>query len=180
MNSKVTYEQAHDVLLTLGYTSDSPHAEGVVYRHPKSSLPIIVRRMGKKDHLTPVDVLTIQNALENGGILPKSEFDSLFQGQDMFYIKNELNHHIFLYEDPANDGYQGSVEKVSLTLPHDDYYLWPQGADRPMVVLGKSAHGTRYVVFRTEKECRKRGFTSLGPNYGIYGTYSDYQDKTKV
>jgi hypothetical protein len=78
-NNKITYEQLQTVLLRLGYTADAPSSNCVVYRHPDSDIDVILRRMRRREILQPIDLLSVQNALANGGIVPKEQFDSLFQ-----------------------------------------------------------------------------------------------------
>jgi hypothetical protein len=79
MRTKITFGRLEKVLGRLGYIADPPGSNRVVFRHPDTSLPIIMRRMRRNEILTPVDLLDAQNALANGGIVPKNEFDSLFE-----------------------------------------------------------------------------------------------------
>src|SRR5437868_1864363 len=153
MKTRITYDQLEKVLLRLGYTADTQGRDRFVFRHPNTELPVIMRQMRRREVLKPIDLLSVQNALANGGIVPKEGFDALFQ-PTMFYIKNKLDQHIFFYKDPRKDGYEGEVREVSLTLPGEDFFDWPDGAKRPMVCLGASADRERYVVFRSENECR--------------------------
>jgi hypothetical protein len=67
------------VLTKLGYVADAPGVDRVVYRHPDTDLPIFMRRMRRNEILKPVDLLSVQNALANGGMVPKSKFDALFE-----------------------------------------------------------------------------------------------------
>ena len=71
---RITYRQLQNVLLRLGYV---PAASGV-FRHPQTHLPIILPRMQSRAVLKPIDLLSVQNALANGGIVLKEDFDSLF------------------------------------------------------------------------------------------------------
>lgn len=79
MKNKTTYGKLQKILLKLGYTADRPGVDRVVFRHPDTDLPIIMRRMRRNEILTSVDLLGVQNALANGGIVPKEKFDSLFE-----------------------------------------------------------------------------------------------------
>ena len=78
-NRKITYDQLEKALCRRGYVATTPSADRVVFRHPETDLPVILRRMRKTEVLTPIDLLSVQNALANGGIVPKDKFDSLFQ-----------------------------------------------------------------------------------------------------
>jgi hypothetical protein len=79
MKTKITFGRLEKVLGRLGYIADPLGRNRVVFRHPDTSLPIIMRRMRRTEILTPVDLLDARNALANGGIIPKNEFDSLFE-----------------------------------------------------------------------------------------------------
>lgn len=79
MKNKITYEQLQHVLLGLGYSTDPPSGNRVVFRHPESEIHVILPRMRRREILKPIDLLSVQNALANGGIVPKEQFDSLFQ-----------------------------------------------------------------------------------------------------
>ena len=79
MKTRITFGQLEKALSKLGYIADPPGRNRVVFRHPDTSLPIIMRGMRRNEILTPVDLLDAQNALANGGIVPKDEFDSLFE-----------------------------------------------------------------------------------------------------
>lgn len=78
-NRRITYDQLEKVLQRRGYVAASPSPDRVVFRHPDTDLPVILRRMRKTEVLKPIDLLSVQNALANGGIVPKEQFDSLFQ-----------------------------------------------------------------------------------------------------
>jgi len=79
MKTKITFGRLEKVLGRLGYIADPPGKNRAVFRHPDTSLPIIMRRMKRTEILTPVDLLDARNALANGGMVPKNEFDSLFE-----------------------------------------------------------------------------------------------------
>jgi hypothetical protein len=79
MKTKITFGRLEKVLGKLGYIADPPGRNRVVFRHPGTRLPIIMRGMRRNEALTPVDLLDAQNGLANGGIVPKGEFDSLFE-----------------------------------------------------------------------------------------------------
>jgi hypothetical protein len=79
MKNKINYGRLQNVLGKLGYTADPPSTNRVVFRHADIDLPIIMRRMRRNEILKPIDVLSVQNALANGGIVPKEQFDSLFE-----------------------------------------------------------------------------------------------------
>jgi hypothetical protein len=85
--SKITFGQLRRVLERLGYTAESVKLSSpnggvsrhpTVFRHPKSAITVILRRMRDREILKPIDLLSVQNALANGGIVPKERFDSLF------------------------------------------------------------------------------------------------------
>jgi hypothetical protein len=78
-NKEITYDKLEKTLFRLGYAADVPSGNRVVFRHPKTDLPIILPRMSRMESLRPIDLLSVQNALANGGIVPKEGFDSLFQ-----------------------------------------------------------------------------------------------------
>jgi hypothetical protein len=80
-NKNITYGQLQKLLVRLGYVDGAPSARRVVFRHPGSELPVILPRMRTKEVLKPIDLLSVQNALANGGIVPKEQFDSLFEVQ---------------------------------------------------------------------------------------------------
>ena len=79
-NKNITYGQLEDVLRRLGYTPDAS-GNRVVFRQPKTDLPVILRRMTPKEVMKPIELLSVQNALANGGVVPKDEFDSLFESE---------------------------------------------------------------------------------------------------
>ena len=78
-NRKITYDRLEKALRRRGYVAATPSADRVVFRHPDTELPIILPRMRKTEVLEPIDLLSVRNALANGGIVPKEKFDSLFQ-----------------------------------------------------------------------------------------------------
>jgi hypothetical protein len=77
-NKKITFDQLEKTLLRLGYTTKGQNGDRVVLSHPDSDLPVIMRRMKQHEILQPIDLLSVQNTLANGGIVPKAEFESLF------------------------------------------------------------------------------------------------------
>ncbi len=79
MKTEIAFGRLEKVLVRLGYTPDPPGRNRVVFRHADTSLPIIMRRMDRDEILTPVDLLDVRNAMANGGIVPKNEFESLFE-----------------------------------------------------------------------------------------------------
>jgi hypothetical protein len=79
MKSKINFNKLQNVLGKLGYSADSSNTNRVVFRHAEIDLPIIMRRMRRNEILKPIDVLSVQNALANGGVVPKEQFDSLFE-----------------------------------------------------------------------------------------------------
>jgi hypothetical protein len=78
-NKKITYDQLERALRRCGYVADMPSGNRVVFRHPDTELPVILPRLRKREVLEPIDLLSVRNALANGGIVPKEQFDSLFQ-----------------------------------------------------------------------------------------------------
>jgi hypothetical protein len=83
MRIEITFGRLEKVLGRLGYIADPPGKNRVVFRHPETSLPIIMRRMRRNEILTPVDLLEAQNALAYGGIVPKNKFDALIEPEPL-------------------------------------------------------------------------------------------------
>src|ERR1700722_1466789 len=79
MKTKIPFGRLEKVLGRLGYIADPPGRNRILFRHPDTTLPIIMRRMKRNEILTPVDLLDARNALANGGIIAKNDFDSLFE-----------------------------------------------------------------------------------------------------
>jgi hypothetical protein len=90
----------------------------------------------------------------------------------MFYfVKPETGHHIFLYNQPRKE--ECDTREVNLVLGKEEWHKWLE------VCLGVSlADENQYQIFRTPEECRKAGFRSLGPNYGIFGDWAQYKKLT--
>jgi hypothetical protein len=82
-NNRISNEQLHKVLTHLGYAASAPGGNRVVYHHPDSRIDVILPRMRRREVLKPIDLLSVQNALANGGIVPKDEFDSLFHREPL-------------------------------------------------------------------------------------------------
>jgi hypothetical protein len=81
----------------------------------------------------------------------------------VFHVVHPLTGwHIFLVEDPRNDGFQGDVQENATFSAPEDLHDWPDGADRSMPCLGRSAvDPTVYHEFHTQQECVAAGFTPL-------------------
>jgi hypothetical protein len=79
MKNKINFGRLQNVLGKLGYSANPSGTNRVVFRHADTDLPIILRRMRRNEILMPIDVLSVQNALANGGIITKEDFDSLFE-----------------------------------------------------------------------------------------------------
>src|SRR5262249_3372017 len=73
-------------------------------------------RMRRREILKPMDLLSVQNALANGGIVAKEQFDSLFQAAPI-----ELWHAIIDAEaDYLNHhGHSASVLKLPILQAYD-------------------------------------------------------------
>ncbi len=96
-------------------------------------------------------------------------------------IAPRTSHHIFTFDDPRKDVFDGAVqERVSLVYP-EDVHDWPYGDARPDVCLGvSSADECRYQVFKTTEECRRAGFRPLGPNFGIFASWAKFMNLVTV
>src|SRR5579872_2731118 len=95
IRKKIRYAQLRSVLEALGYASrpvkvvhmaDVPCSEplsqgvnGVVFHNPKTSLEIILPRMKDEDVLTGIDLLRVQTALVNAGVIADDGFEWLFK-----------------------------------------------------------------------------------------------------
>ncbi len=115
-NNKISYEQLQTVLFRLGYTVDAPNGNRVVYRHPDSEIDVFLPPMKRQEVLTPMHLLSVRNALANGGIVPKEQFDSLFHLAPI-----ELWHAIIDAEaDYVNQhGHPASVLKLPVLQAYD-------------------------------------------------------------
>jgi hypothetical protein len=81
-NKKVTFQQLRRVLLGLGY-GETQLEDRVVFRHPDTELFVILPRLRPSEVVQPIDLLSVQNALANGGIVPKDAFESLFEREPL-------------------------------------------------------------------------------------------------
>lgn len=78
MDKKIAFTQLRKVLGRLGY-AEKPAGRNVVFTHPESDLYIVLPSMGRLEPVKPMDLLSVQNTLANSGIVPKDQFDSLFE-----------------------------------------------------------------------------------------------------
>jgi hypothetical protein len=115
-NRKITYDRLEKALQRRGYVATTPSADRVVFRHPDTELPVILPRFRKTEVLEPIDLLSVQNALANGGIVPKEKFDSLFQTDPI-----ELWHAIVDAEAEYQDrhGHPPHVLKLPVVQAYD-------------------------------------------------------------
>lgn len=80
-HEKVTFNQLRAVLLDLGY-EENGNGSHVIFRHPDSSIYVILPPMKRGSLLRSIDLLSVRNALANSGMVPKDKFDSLFKGKN--------------------------------------------------------------------------------------------------
>ncbi len=116
MKIKVTYGKLQRVLVKLGYAADPPGINRIVFRHSESKLPIIIRRMRRNEILKPVDLLGVQTALANGGIVPKDKVDSLFQ-VDPIGLWHEIIDAEAEYQD--EHGHSANILKLPVLQAYD-------------------------------------------------------------
>jgi hypothetical protein len=115
-NNRITSEQLHKVLTRLGYAAVAPGGDRTIYRHPDSRIDVFLPRMRRREVLKPIDLLSVQNALANGGIVPRDQFDSLFHREPI-----ELWHDIIDAEAEYADehGHPPGVLKLPVSQAYD-------------------------------------------------------------
>ena len=85
----------------------------------------------------------------------------------MYHVLDpRTSHHVFTFDDPRQNGFDGHVQEDVNLLEPEDVFDWPDGAPKPDVCLGVSHNNARqYQVFKTTIKCHNSGFRLLGPNY---------------
>ena len=91
-----------------------------------------------------------------------------------------MEHYIFTYDDPKEDGYEGEVNSgVTLTYAMNDIHLWPDGTYRPDPKLGRDpANPKHFQVFKYPADLEKAGFEYVHFNTPIVvASWNDYRQK---
>lgn len=66
-HDRIKYGALRKLLTGFGYTDHITEGKYIVFRHPKSDLPIYLPRMRATQYVPPVEILSIRNVLENAG-----------------------------------------------------------------------------------------------------------------
>ncbi len=72
--------------------------------------------------------------------------------------------HVFLSEDPRQEGFEGDVQENVVLSKQPGRDDWPDGAPRPNrnLCLGQSpTNPSEYEEFRSQQDCLEAGFTPL-------------------
>ncbi len=106
---------------------------------------------------------------------------ALDQVATMFLAKDRrfgVEQYVFTQIDPRKDGFEGEVtDGVELDYESGDIYSWPDGEDRPNLVLGRDpVNPKHYKVFKYPKSLQKSGFDRVHFNAPLIAhDWSDYR-----
>jgi len=90
------------------------------------------------------------------------------------YAVRDSGHYLFFQNDPAADGYTGSVVRVALDYDFESVHRWPVGSESPEPWLGVKQSTKHLKVFGSEAECDAAGYFLMGPQFQVLDSWRDW------